>query len=440
MFALPTDQPVLSRPGRPSAPSVSTVEVRNVTDAEIPQWTRTWASAYLQPLVEGTADFMRETIAHDRVIGAFDLGQCVGTYRSSAQELTVPGGGFLPASAVSKVSVAGTHRRRGLLSRMLGMDLRGALERGEPVAVLDAAEYPIYGRFGFGPATSMAWFEIDVHRAGLDPRRTTDTGGVETVSADEYRKLAPEAYERFRLDQAGALRRDAMWWREATGQRVRPGTTWTEPFYAVRRTPDTGEVDGLLCFTAEETWASMVPRSPLYIRDLIALSPAAERALLRYAVTVDWVDTVHLPYRAPDTLAPLWLDDPRAARLTTLSDYMWLRILDVPRTLAARTYGVEGTLVLEVRDADGYAAGTWLLHGGPEGASCVRTTQPSDLRLDVGDLARLYLGDEAATRLAAVGCVEEVHGGALRRADLMFRTGRRSWSPRAAVRSAAGPA
>ncbi|MBL1087616.1 GNAT family N-acetyltransferase [Streptomyces actinomycinicus] len=409
------------------------IDIRTVTDDDLPAWTRTWGNGYLRSYTESSVDTIRSTAGRDRLIGAFDLDRCVGTYRSSAQELTVPGGAVLPVSAISKVSVAGTHRRRGLLSRMVAMDLQGAFERGEPLAVLDAAQYPLYGRYGFGPATAMAWFEIDVHRARLDPRRTADVSGVLLVDAREYLKTAPAVYERLRAVQPGALRRDEQWWLDATGQRPAGPPDRPEPFFALYLDPETGEADGLLTFTAEETWGSMLPRSPLWIRDLIAVSPRAESALLRYAVTVDWVTTVHLPYRAPDTLLPLCLGDPRAARISALSDYMWLRILDTPRALSARTYGVDGALVLEVTDPAGHAAGVWSLEGGPDGASCTRTGRGPDLRLGVRDLASLYLGDDSATRLAALGGTEEVRPGALARADAMFRTGRRPWSPRAVL-------
>ncbi|GAA2509274.1 GNAT family N-acetyltransferase [Streptomyces thermolineatus] len=408
------------------------IDIRPVAEEDLPAWTRAWGNGYLRPYAESSVDSIRSAAARDRLIGAFDRDRCVGTYRSSPQELTVPGGAVLPVSAISRVSVAGTHRRRGLLRRMVVTDLEEAFARGEPLAVLDAARYPLYGRFGFGPATAMAWFEIDVHRAGVDPLRTGDTSGVLLVDPREYLKAAPGVYERLRAVQPGALRRDEEWWQEATGQHVTGSASeGPEPFFALHLDPDTGEADGLLCFDAEETWEAMLPRSPLWVRDLIAVSPRAEAALLRYAVTVDWVTAVHLPYRAPDTLLPLWLGDPRAARISALSDYMWLRILDAPRSLSARTYGVDGSLVLEVADAAGYAAGTWLLEGGPDGASCVRTTRGPDLRIQVRDLASLYLGDDSATRLAVLGGTEEVRPGALARADAMFRTGRRPWSPRA---------
>ncbi|MFI0978200.1 GNAT family N-acetyltransferase [Streptomyces sp. NPDC021093] len=414
------------------------VDVRHIDGADLPQWVRAWNTGYLRPGAgDDDIEFLSDSLAGDRLIGAFDKDLCVGTYRSSAQELTVPGGASLPAAAISKVSVAATHRRRGLLGRMTEQDLRDTADREVPLVVLDAAQYPLYGRFGFGPATSMAWYEIDVHRAGIDPAWASAAPGVQLVDAAAYAKLAPQAYERFRTTQAGALRRDDTWWQEATGQRISPGSSWTEPFYAVHEDPAGGGIDGLLCFTAEETWQSMLPRTPLYVRDLVAATPQAERALFRYAVTADWVSTVHLPYRAPDTLLPQWLGNPRAARITALSDYMWLRILDVPRALAARGYAAEGALVLQVDDAAGHAQGRWLLEAGPDGADCARSARPADLQLDVRDLARLYLGEETAVRLGQLGLAQELRPGGLARADALLRTARRPWSPRAATGNAA---
>ncbi|NUW08173.1 GNAT family N-acetyltransferase [Streptomyces sp. CAI-21] len=419
--------------------SQSDIEVRSISGDDVEEWVRTWNTAYLRPPSVEIADFLRDGLLSDRAIGAFELDRCVGTYRSAFQELTVPGGNVLPVSAISKVSVVGTHRRRGLLTRMVQLDLQRAMEREEPLIVLDAAQHSIYGRYGFGPGTSMAWFEIDVHRTRLDPRRTEDLQGVEVVDPLEYRKLASEAYERFRVMQPGALGRGEAWWQEFTGERVPPGATWAEPYYAVFRAPN-GQVDGLLCFTAEETWGSMVPESPLQVRDLIGLTPEAERALVRYAATIDWVSKVYLPYRSPDSLVPYWLGDPRAARVTTLTDYMWIRMLDVPSALAARTYGLEASLVVRVYDKAGFADGTWLLDGSADGASCVRTSQSADITLDVQELASLYLGDESATRLADLGRLEAARPDSVVRADAMFRTGRRPWSPRAATGTQLGQA
>lgn len=113
----------------------------------------------------------------------------------------------------------------------------------------------------------------------------------------------------------------------------------------------------------------------------------------------------------------------------TRADWLWLRVLDVPRALEARTYGTAGSLVLDVRDGTGLTAGRFLLEASPAGASCAPTTRSADLVLDVRELASLYLGDESAVRLVALGSVEEGRPGAAASADALFRAGRRAWCP-----------
>lgn len=59
------------------------------------------------------------------------------------------------------VSVAATHRWRGILTPMMRRRLDDVRSWGEPLAVLTAAEPEIYGRFGYGIATHQMSVEID---------------------------------------------------------------------------------------------------------------------------------------------------------------------------------------------------------------------------------------------------------------------------------------
>jgi predicted acetyltransferase len=189
-------------------------------------------------------------------------------------------------------------------------------------------------------------------------------------------------------------------------------------------------VEGYVAYTADDRWDDgKQPMNTATVRELIALTPAAERALWRFLCSIDWITKVKSGYRAPDELLPLLLPDPRAARVTTHADWLWVRILHVVRALESRTYGTSGALVMELRDAAGLAGGRFLLDASPEGASCAPTRRAADLVMDIGELAVLFLGDESAVRLAALGRVEESVPGAAARADLLLRTSRRPWCP-----------
>lgn len=360
----------------------------------------------------------------------------MATFRSFPQELSVGAGATVPADAISNVTVSPTHRRRGILTRMMTQDLDAAKERGDVVATLIAAEYPIYGRYGFGPATWASQWSIDVPRAGLDPRWAgpADGGRIDLVDAADVRKLGPELHSRLARQQPGVVSRDERWWQVNTGM-VRFGESWDEPFYAVYRSAD-GEVDGLVSYEADDKWDAKQPQDTADVNWLIAVTPAAERALWQYLCSIDWITKVKTGWRAPDDLLPFFLPNPRAARLVTHADWLWVRILDVVRALEARPYdgtvgGGSRGLVLEVVDAAGFAGGRYRLEVSAEGVgSCTPGVRDAvELTLDVRELAALWLGDESAVRLAALGRVREERAGAARVADALLRTSRRPWCP-----------
>ncbi|MFJ9892917.1 GNAT family N-acetyltransferase [Streptomyces sp. NPDC091280] len=407
--------------------------VRPVTTSEIPDWIRALNTGFLRTPTVDEAELADRTgyIDPSRTLAAFDDDRCVATFRSFPQELTAVGGTPVPADAITNVSVTATHRRRGLLTRMMDQDLAAAKERGDVVATLIAAEYRIYGRYGFGPATTATQWAIDVQRTGLDPRWSgpEDGGRIDLVDAADVRKLGPELHDRLRRGLPGAIDRDDRWWRVATGA-VRPGRVpWHEPFYAVYRAPG-GEVAGLAPYTCDDTWTdAKQPGDTATVRGLIATTPAAERALWQHVCSLDWVTRVKSGWRSPDDLLPHFLPDPRAATITSQADWLWVRVLDVVRAMEARSYEGEGTLVFEVTDAAGLAGGRYRLDASAHGASCAPTTESAELALDVRELASLWLGDASASRFAALGLVREERAGAARVADALLRTSRRPWCP-----------
>lgn len=410
-----------------------TVDVRAVTESEFPDWQRALRTGFLRPPVVTDAEVADRLANVDlaRTLGAFDGDRLVATFRSFRQEVGTVGGGSLTADAITQVTVSPTHRRRGLLSRMMAADLAVAKERGDAIATLIAAEYPIYGRYGFGPASWCSEWSVDVRRTGLDPRRSgrpEDGGRIDLTDADEIRKIGPEVHRRLAGVRAGVTDRSPRDWEVGTGLGVQ-SDPWREPYYAVYRS-ESGEIEGFVGYTADDKWDdAKQPMNTATVRDLIAVTPAAERALWHYLCSVDWITTVRSGYRAPDDTLPLLLPDPRAAKLLTYADMLWVRVLDVVRVLESRTYPVADGLVLDLRDGDGFAGGRYRLDASPEGVSCVRTDESADLAFDIAELGVLAFGDESAVRLTRLGRVEELTAGAAARADLLFRTPLRPFSP-----------
>ncbi|MCX4575935.1 GNAT family N-acetyltransferase [Streptomyces sp. NBC_01571] len=409
------------------------IDVRPITETEIPDWIRALNTGFLRsPAVSEQETADRGSYMHlPRTLGAFDAGRCVATFRSFPQQLTTVGGALVPAEAITNVSVTATHRRRGLLTRMMGTALAAAKERGDVVATLIAAEYPIYGRYGFGPATTATQWTVDVPRTGLDRRWSgpADGGRIDLVDGEEVRKTGPELHARLSRIQPGVVSRVERWWQVNTGALNSDGAAWTEPFYAVYRSAD-GEVEGLVAYESDDNWGdAKQPLNTATVKWLIGVTPAAERALWHYLCSIDWITRVKTGWRAPDDLLPDFLPDPRAARITSQADWLWVRILDVVRAMEARTYAGSGSLVLDVTDGDGLSAGRYRLDVGPDGAVCAPTGQSADLTLDVRELSALWLGEASAVRLAALGRVREEREGAASVADALLRTSRRPWCP-----------
>ena len=107
----------------------------------------------------------------------------------SRSDVTVPGGARVPIAAVTTVTVHPTHRRRGVLRRMMDEQLDDVARRGEPLAVLTASEASIYERFGYGTATFT-------HARGSSSRSTRTAPTHPT--GDRRRTRAPRRRRRRR--------------------------------------------------------------------------------------------------------------------------------------------------------------------------------------------------------------------------------------------------
>ena len=106
-------------------------------------------------------------------------------------------------------------------------------------------------------------------------------------------------------------------------------------------------------------------------------------------------------------------------RRVTETDHLWVRILDVPTTLGARTYARAGRLVIRVDDPLGFADGTWALDVDDAGEATVTAVDETpEVIVGVAALGSLLLGGVRATALAAAGTVR----GDAERLDGMFRS------------------
>lgn len=398
-------------------------DVRTIDASHIEAWVTQMSTAFHFDVAAGYPEYVLSTIDLDRSWASFDGDRVVGTLRSFATALTVPGPREVPAAALTNVTVAATHRRQGRLSAMIASDLRASADRGEVVGILIASEYPIYGRFGYGPAVEGARYAV----RSLEARfRDAPSGEVELSDRATVRREAPPLYDRFRRGQPGSIERFAHWWDRTLQQVEVPGAKPPTGQVALYRSAS-GELEGYVSYEAKMGWDDMRPEGVLTIRELVANTPDAYRALWSFCCGIDLLTSIEAAQRPTDEVLPFLLENGRAVKLTSRFDFVWVRVLDVARALAARTYAAPGRLVIEVVDPMGFATGRFLLEGGPDGASCAPTSERPELTVGVDALGSVYLGGVALRRLEAAGRVDEHRPGAVAAADAMFLTPRAPW-------------
>lgn len=398
--------------------------VRLVEEADVRSWVECTGVGFLFPMHEDFPEYYRGDLDLSRTWGSFDRDRVVGTLRSIGTEFTVPGPGTVPVAALTSVTVAPTHRRRGLLTQMISADLRASAERQEPLGILIASEYPIYGRFGYGAAIYSARYSLDLTGIRF---RSPAPGTVELVDRATLRKEGPDIYERFRVAQPGSIERPPRWWDRTLHQVEVPGEEPPKGYQALYRAPD-GRPEGYVRYRGEQKTEDMRPAGELTVDELLATTPAAYQRLWQFCCDVDLVTSATAADRPVDEVLPWLVSDGRAVRQAGRFDFVWVRVLDVAAALSGRRYAVEGSLVLEiVDDALGFTGGRYRLEGGPDGATCARTDQRADVSLPVDALGSVYAGGVPWATLAAAGRVDAHSPAALERAGVMFRTAAAPW-------------
>jgi predicted acetyltransferase len=383
-----------------------TLELTDV-DPQDTDALRAWATAattvFLAPRpTDDEIEARKARLAGHRLTAVKDGDATVATFRSFDSHVDVPGG-RVPANAVSSVTVLPTHRRRGLLTRWMTDEMARAARTGSVASILVASEAPIYGRFGYGAASTACSWTLDARSARF---RRPWRGAVRIVDPATWAAAAPAVYERARRRQPGAVDRSDVWW-ETTSQLRSTGGEPDRHRVLALHVADDGTVDGTLAYKVVSDWDDRVSRSRLEVADLVAATDDAYADLWRYCSEIDFVTEVRAGDRSPSEPLPWLLADPRAARSGPVADFLWVRLHDVPAALTARRYPVPGRLVLDVTDPLPGASGTagrWLLEAAEDGtAECTPTTAEPDLRLGVAELASLWLGGASAGVLSRAG-------------------------------------
>jgi predicted acetyltransferase len=409
--------------------SPTSFPIRVLTDEDWPAVLEVDGNAFGGTLEAEVNEGERALQEPGRSHGAFDGPTLVGLTSAFSFDLTVPGA-VVPAAGVSWVGVLPTHRRRGVLRGLMTAQLHDVRERGrEAVAVLWASEPVIYGRFGYGLASTAYSMKVPRNAHALRADAPSDPAlRLRLVPAEDW-KLTADVYAAAAAARPGMIARDERWHRRAASDfpSLREGRS---ALRCVVAEDDTG-LRGYARYNTKPDWSTPVPSGTVNVREVIAVDGAALAALYRYLFDLDLMGVTDLWNVPVDSPLLHWLNNARATK-PIWQDALYVRLVDVGTALAQRRYSAPVDVVLEVSDPLlPWNDGRWRLVGGPDGARCERTEVEPDLTLGVTDLGGAYLGGTALGGLAGAERVQ-VRAGA---ADLLpavsaaFATSPAPWCP-----------
>ena len=416
----------MNEDGSPSVdpdPGTGTVVLRPVTPDDFDRWLTCSVETFARRLREGEAERFARHLDLGRLVGAWDDDQLVGTAAGFDMRLTVPGGARLPCSGVSLVTVAPTHRRRGLLRAMMRWLFEQAAERGDPVAALYASEGTIYPRFGYGVAAPA----VDIVLRGTATAILGEPSSrrLRLIDRPAAADVLPRIHDRVAAATTGSVGVPAHIWNRWRG----PDTGDRPTQVAVLGEP--GDERGYVVYRATPDWregAAAAADGTLVVDTLMAVDDRACLDLWRYVLSIDLMRTFVLKQRPVDDPGLFALADPLAVEVRA-GEPLWLRLLDVPVALGRRSYAADGSVCLELEDALVPAnTGRWQLDVRHGAASVRRTDASPDLALGVAQLASAYLGGTPLRALVRGGRIRECTAGAAERADTLFASWPAPWN------------
>jgi predicted acetyltransferase len=395
-------------------------------DAQLRPWFEAVARGFLDsvPTDSAYAEVVPD-YADRRATGVWDGSAAdpevpVATVAGWRNPLTVSPGRSIDAWAITAVTVAPTHRRRGIARALLEAELRSAAAAGIAVAMLTVSEATIYGRYGFGPAAQAADLEISARRAGWTGG--TVPGRLHFVDRERMLADGPDVFERARLRAPGGIALSGVLFTRLFGRLSDEAELRRRRF--VRYDDADGVPQGFAVYSVKESEADFVD-SLLQVHSLVAATDDAEAGLWRLLLEHDLVGRVTAQLRSVDEPLRWLVADERALR-TRVYDHLWLRILDPVAALSARTYAGPARIEVTVTDPLGFAAGRFLLDIDASGTAGVTTPSGGEISaaavtVDAAALGALYLGGVSAVTLARAGRLVEERPGSAVAVDRAFR-------------------
>lgn len=322
------------------------------------------------------------------------------------------------------VGVHPGHRRRGILRGMIEHHFADCLAHGEPISGLMAAETPIYGRFGYGMASTQVSLTIP-RGAALRPVPGSSELEValEEWDAATHGPIVASIHRDYARVPEG-LGRPGWATRETPEQRTARETDapihrgGKEALRVLLVRAGDGTPVAYATFRRSSSWGRAGAEGTVHVREAVALTAPAAHRMWSVLLDLDLTSKVQIANLPVDDPIVSLLVDIRAA-VPDYQDNSWIRIVDLPAALSQRAYAGDVDVVIEVTDAMLPAnAGRWRVHAEAWAHAAVeRTEAEPDLVLDIRELGAAHLGSVTLSSLAQAGLVTARTPEALRQAS-----------------------
>ena len=399
------------------------ITTRPITKDEIERFREQVERGFGDDLAEENRDSEQflALLPLDLTVAAYDGDEMVGTLAAFEFDVTVPGGATVAMTGTTVVTVQPTHRRQAVLSAMMQDHLDAVARRGDALAGLWASETGIYGRFGFGHATSRDEVEAPTLAVTIG---TAIEGTVRLIDPDSVVEVFPPIYDAARRKRSGMLSRSQDWWSHSVVHdppHRRDGMSAKR--FAVYQAD--GSTEGYAIYVQKSDWSGEVPLGQVRVIEAISTTDRAHTGLWQYLAGIDLFPRIRWWNLPVDD--PLWwkLAEPRRL-VRKRGDALWMRIMDVPSALEARSYETDGSIRISVEDPfRPDISGVYELAVSDGVGKCVAVDGNADVSLGVDALGAFYLGGSNAVSMAAAAKID----GAADRVSLLHRLFRTDVAP-----------
>lgn len=399
------------------------VDIRHITPNEEEEYLKIVYTVFGTQPFQDYLERRKHTMEIERCLAAFVDEKIVGANGVLTFTLSVPGG-VVKAGGIIDVVVYPTHRRQGIMSKIMKKQLNEIFQKDEPIAFLYSADSGTYGRFGFGLATFQESWEIQRHDTKF--RKTLidydSVENIEMVSSEEISNLMPKIFELAWNQRPGMIKRERSRWNRLKLEMERKDMPGISSYALFKKN---GKYEGYINYRLNLN--STATDGNLIINEIISTTDEAHLNLLNFCMNIDGVNKITSKSRPIDDPITWVLEDPRKLS-RKIEDQLHLRILDVPNALVSRKYNVDGEITILVEDniLDSNNA-KFILKKLGNIVKCEKTNLPHDIKIDIRELGSLYLGGTSWLNLWKSKLIETNSLEKLYLADQMFNTIASPW-------------